>query len=77
MAYARAHPLISQEPILQVRSAENPGGRVISWACDFAVERLIKTGQWPFDYAIEKVREANRTLPESKVEPLRVHQPSS
>ena len=37
-----------------MRSAEDNRGRVISWACDFAVERLIKTGQWPFDYEWKK-----------------------
>lgn len=48
-AYSAAGLLISQEPILQVPSAEDNRGRIISWAVDLAIERLIKTGQWPFD----------------------------
>src|ERR1700730_16151203 len=48
-AYSAASILISQEPILQVPSAEDNRGRIISWAVDLAIERLIKTGQWPFD----------------------------
>jgi hypothetical protein len=35
---------------LQVPSADDNRGRIISWAVDFAIERLIKSGQWPFDY---------------------------
>jgi hypothetical protein len=49
-AYSAAGLLIRQEPILQVPSADDNRGRIISWAVDCAIERLIKSGQWPFDY---------------------------
>jgi hypothetical protein len=49
-AYAAVGLLVSQEPILQVASAVDNRGRLISWAVDLGFERLIKTGQWPFDY---------------------------
>jgi hypothetical protein len=48
-AYAAVRVLVKQEPILQVLSAEDNHGRLISWAVDLGIERLIKTGQWPFD----------------------------
>lgn len=53
-AYAAAGLLISQEPILQIASADDNRGRILSWAVDFAIERLIKTGKWPFDYEWKK-----------------------
>ncbi|WP_417821861.1 hypothetical protein [Terasakiella sp.] len=49
-AYKAANLLIQEEPILQVASAIDNGGRIISWAVDAAFEKLIKSGQWPFDY---------------------------
>jgi hypothetical protein len=49
-AYSAARVMAKNEPILQVPSAENNRGRLISWAVDFGFERLIKTGQWPVDY---------------------------
>jgi len=48
-AYAAADLLIQNEPILQVPSALDNRGRVVSWAVDLGFERLVKTGQWPFD----------------------------
>jgi hypothetical protein len=53
-AYAAAGLLISQEPILQVKSADDNRGRVVQWAVDLAVERLINTGQWPFKFEWKK-----------------------
>jgi hypothetical protein len=52
-AYASARILIEAEPILQIESAEDNRGRIISWAVDFAFKRLMDTGQWPFDYRWE------------------------
>lgn len=49
-AYAAAELLIKQEPILQVASAVDNRGRIIQWAVDLAIEKLIKSGQWPFDF---------------------------
>lgn len=49
-AYAAVKVLVAEEPILQVESAMDNRGRLISWATDLAVKKLIDTGQWPFDY---------------------------
>jgi hypothetical protein len=49
-AYAAANLLINGEPILQVPSAIDNRGRIISWAVDLAFEKLLKSRQWPFDY---------------------------
>jgi hypothetical protein len=49
-AYAAVNVLVSQEPILQVVSAGQNKGRLVSFATDLGLERLVKTGQWPVDY---------------------------
>jgi hypothetical protein len=49
-AYAAVNLLVSQEPILRVVSAGQNKGRLVSFATDLGLERLIKTGQWPVDY---------------------------
>jgi hypothetical protein len=49
-AYAAVNILVAQEPILQVVSAGQNKGRLVSFATDLGFERLIKTGQWPVDY---------------------------
>lgn len=49
-AYSAAALLVKQEPILQVTSAVDNGGRIISWAIDGAFEKLLQSKQWPFDY---------------------------
>ncbi len=49
-AYEAARQLAAAEPILQTESAKDNHGRLISWAVDFAFERLIKSGRLPFDY---------------------------
>jgi|TARA_B110000977_G_C11002197_1_gene464276 hypothetical protein len=41
---------VDSDPILQVESAEDTKGRLISWATDLAFVRLIQTGQLPFDF---------------------------
>lgn len=41
---------MDSDPILQVESAEDTKGRLISWATDLAFVRLIQTGQLPFDF---------------------------
>ena len=48
LAYEAAESLARDNPILQVGSVQH--GRLRSWATDRAIERLIKTGQLPFDY---------------------------
>jgi hypothetical protein len=49
-AYGAVNLLIAQEPILQVVSAGQNKGRLVSFATDLGFERLIKTGQWPFEF---------------------------
>jgi hypothetical protein len=49
-AYKAADLLIKQEPILQVASAADNRGRIIQWAVDLAIEKLVKSGQWPFEF---------------------------
>lgn len=49
-AYAAANELVMDNPILQVRSAEDNKGRIISWAVDFAAERAVETGAIPCEY---------------------------
>lgn len=49
-AYAAADDLVGGNPILQVKSAEDNKGRLISWAVDFALERAVETGNLHCDY---------------------------
>lgn len=49
-AYSAARLLADQEPILQVPSAIDNHGRLISWAVDRAFLQLLKTQKWPFDF---------------------------
>ena len=49
-AYSTARLLADQEPILQVPSAVDNRGRLISWAVDTAFQRLIVSQQWPVDF---------------------------
>jgi hypothetical protein len=49
-AYSAAQLIARQEPILQVPSAVDNRGRLVSWAADFAFEILLRSGQWGFDY---------------------------
>lgn len=51
LAYAAGKMLCEQEPILQVTSAVDNRGRIISWAVDLAFQRLIETGKWPYDFS--------------------------
>ena len=49
-AYEAARRLAEEEPILQVESARDNHGRLISWAVDFGFKRLIESGRLPFDF---------------------------
>ena len=49
-ARASAAALAKAEPILQVQSAKDNHGRLISWATDLGIEKLIQSGRWPVDY---------------------------
>lgn len=48
-AYDAARALAKAEPVLQIPSAEDNHGRLISWAVDLAFQRLIESGTWPVD----------------------------
>lgn len=48
-AYAAAKAIIGNEPILQIPSARDNWGRLIQWSVDFGFEKLVKSGEWPFD----------------------------
>lgn len=48
-ARAAAALLARSEPILQVPSARDNHGRLISWAMDLGIEKLIQSGRWPVD----------------------------
>jgi hypothetical protein len=49
-AYAAAAALIQAEPILQVASADDNRGRIIQWAVDLAFERVLKRGEWSYEW---------------------------
>lgn len=49
-AYAAATDLAASDPILQIESAQDNRGRLVSWAADFFFKRLIETGQLPFKF---------------------------
>ena len=49
-AYKAADLVIDNEPIFKVPSARDNRGRIISWAVDLGIEKLVQSGQWPFDY---------------------------
>jgi hypothetical protein len=49
-AYAIADALIASSPVLEVPSAADNRGRIISWAVDFSVKGLIESQEWPVDY---------------------------
>ncbi|WP_416358250.1 hypothetical protein ACLNGM_10205 [Aureimonas phyllosphaerae] len=48
-AYSAADAMIKEQPILQVQSAADNRGRVVTWATDRAFEQLVKSGRLPFE----------------------------
>jgi hypothetical protein len=48
-AYTAARVLIEAEPVLSVTSARDNAGRIVQWAVDLGFEKLVQSGQWPFD----------------------------
>jgi hypothetical protein len=48
-AYEAAAVLIKSEAILNVASAQDNRGRIIQWAVDLGFEKLVESGQWPFE----------------------------
>lgn len=49
-ARAAAAIIAKAEPVLQVPSAEDNHGRLISWAVDLGIQKLIDSNQWPVSY---------------------------
>ena len=49
-ARSAAAILARAEPVLQVPSAEDNHGRLISWAVDLGIQKLIELGRWPVTY---------------------------
>jgi hypothetical protein len=52
-AYRAAEEFIRDNPILQVKSAEDNRGRIIQWSVDLKVETAIRNGSLPCDYSWE------------------------
>jgi hypothetical protein len=48
-ARAAAALVAKSEPILQVPSAVDNHGRLVSWAVDLGIEKLIRSGRWPVE----------------------------
>jgi hypothetical protein len=49
-AYSAADDLIKDSPILQIESAEDNRGRIVSWAVDLGLRRAIELGSIKCDY---------------------------
>ena len=49
-AYAAVDDMVRDNPILQIESADDNRGRLISWAVDFGFVRAIETGAINCDY---------------------------
>ncbi len=49
-AYRAAGELAKSDPILQVESAEDNKGRLISWAVDLGLKRAVENGSLPCDF---------------------------
>jgi hypothetical protein len=49
-AYGAVEQLYQQEPLFLVESARINKGHVIAWAVDQQIERLLTSGQLPYDY---------------------------
>jgi len=50
-AYATVDDIVKDSPILQVESAADNKGRLISWAVDFGLKRAVDTGALNCDYS--------------------------
>jgi hypothetical protein len=49
-AYAAVDNLYEQEPLFSVESAIIGRGHIVAWAVDRQIERLLLSGQLPYDY---------------------------
>lgn len=49
-AYAAVDEIIKSNPILQIESAQDNKGRLISWAVDFGFKRAVDSGAFPCEY---------------------------
>jgi hypothetical protein len=50
LAYQAVEVLAQGEPLLEVESARINRGHLRAWAADLAVQRLVTSGKWPFEY---------------------------
>jgi hypothetical protein len=49
-AYQAVDVIVKNEPIFQIQSALSNKGRLVSFAVDTAIVKLIESGQWDVDY---------------------------
>ena len=49
-AYDAVQIIVANEPILQTPNAQDNKGRLVSWAVDHGVVKLIESGRWPVRY---------------------------
>jgi hypothetical protein len=51
LAYAAAEEHIKATPMLQIPTAADDKGRIITWAVDYSIKGLIDSGEWKADYS--------------------------
>lgn len=49
MAYDAVSAHIVETPFLNVPSAQDNRGRLVQWAVDYGFQKLVESGQWPFE----------------------------
>lgn len=79
-AYGAANLIVDETPFLQIPSVLSNKGRLYSWAVDFAIEQLIKSGSWDCDYQWKNYakptgRYLEVRLPHSRLSISRVSKP--
>lgn len=50
LAYTAADELFAANPMLQIPTARDNRGRLISWAVDWSIKGLIESGEWSVDF---------------------------
>ena len=50
LAYEAVDQIFAAHPWLQIPTARDNRGRLISWAVDWVIKGLIESGEWPVDY---------------------------
>jgi hypothetical protein len=62
-AYAAAKTVRSLDELFRTPSAQDGFGRLVSWAVDLFLVKLIESGRWPVDYAWREYGIASRRIP--------------